>query len=88
MSDDTAIGQRTYEMENANPKDNNIAFMPTYYITFTGGMLINAKTPQEALDQFAMESTGDNLLDAIDESEIYSASNGRIGDKITLTNPD
>ena len=62
--------------------------MPTYYITFTGGMLINAETPQKALDHFAMESTGDNLLNSIDEQDIYSTSDGRIGEKIPLGDPE
>jgi hypothetical protein len=35
-----------------------------------------------------MESTGDNLLDAIDEQEIYSTSDGRIGEKIPLGDPE
>jgi hypothetical protein len=58
--------------------------MNTYYLTFAGGILINAETPEEALDKFGEESTGDALLDAIDEREIYSTSDGQLGSKINL----
>ena len=58
--------------------------MSTYYITFAGGILINADTPEEALDKFSEESTGDELLDAIDERDIYSTFSGKLGHKLDL----
>ena len=62
-------------------------FMPTFYITFAGGILINAETAEQALELFYTDSTGDTLLDAIDETEIHSTSNGRIHEKLDLKDP-
>jgi hypothetical protein len=58
--------------------------MPTYYIAFSGGRLVKAPSPEEALDEFYADSTGDQLLDAIEEREVYTTSKGKKVKKLVL----